>query len=140
MADRILQDPRLEVLPNHAGPHYHGIRQILLNTGLTVEQAVQALNNSWTQSREEQIQAWDQQVTNDNNAAEEAWLLLQGEEQLRLQQEQQNLEDEWLEAEKKKPKMNDFEEAVMVGSYIAPCPSQYTLCRLENLNTWSSGT
>src|SRR5271155_6226422 len=100
MADRILQDPRLEVLPNHAGPHYDGIRQVLLNTGLTVEQAVQALNNSWTQSREEQIQAWDQQVTNDNNAAEEAQLLLQ-EQQLRLQQEQQNLENEQLEAEKK---------------------------------------
>ena len=28
--------------------------------------------------------------------------------------------------------MNDFEEAVMVGSYIAPRPSQYALRRLEN--------
>jgi len=132
MADRILQDPRLEVLPNHAGPHYNGIRQVLLNTGLTVEQAVQTLNNSWTQSREERIQAWDQQVANDNNAAEEARLLLQEQEQLRLQQEQQVLENERLEAEKKKPKMNDFEEATMVSSYIAPRPSQYALRRLEN--------
>jgi hypothetical protein len=38
MADRIIQDPRLEVLPNHAGPNYNDIRQLLINTGLTLEQ------------------------------------------------------------------------------------------------------
>jgi hypothetical protein len=53
--------------------------------------------------------------------------LLQEQEQLRLQQEQQNLENERLEAEKKKPKMNDFEEAAMVSSYMAPHPRS-TLC------------
>ena len=84
MADRIPQDPRLEVLPNHAGPHYNNIRQILVDTGLTLEQAIQSLNNSWTQSRDERIQAWDQQVLDDNNAAEEAERLRQEEEQLHL--------------------------------------------------------
>jgi hypothetical protein len=63
--------------------------------------------------------------------AEEAQRVFQ-EEQLRLQQEQQNLENEWLEAEKKKPRMNDFKEVTMVSSYIAPHPSQYALCRLES--------
>ena len=48
------------------------------------------------------------------------------------QQEQQNLENDQLEAEKKTPKMNDFKEAIMVGNYIAPRPSQYALRRLEN--------
>ena len=132
MAHRISQDPRLEVLPNHAGPHYNNIRQILVNTGLTVEQAIQSLNDSWTQTRDERIQAWDQQVLDDDNAAAEAQRLLQEEEQLRLQQEQQNMENERLEAEKKRPKMNDFEEATMVSNYIAPRPSQYALRRLEN--------
>ena len=42
------------------------------------------------------------------------------------------MENERLEAEQKRRKMNDFEEATMVSSYIAPCPSQYALCRLEN--------
>jgi hypothetical protein len=37
-----------------------------------------------------------------------------------------------LEAEKKKPKINDFQEGTMVSSYIAPHPSQYALCCLEN--------
>jgi hypothetical protein len=54
------------------------------------------------------------------------------EEQLFLQQEQQDLENKWAEAEKKKPKINDFEVNTMVGSYITPCPSQYALQRLKN--------
>jgi hypothetical protein len=75
---------------------------------------------------------WDQQVINNNIAAEEAQHLAQEEEQLCLQEEQQNLENEQLEAEKKKPKMNNFEEATMVSNYIAPHPSQYALHCLEN--------
>jgi hypothetical protein len=54
------------------------------------------------------------------------------EEQLHLQQEQQDLENKWLEAEKKKPKMNNFEETTMVGIYIAPRSLQYALRHLEN--------
>lgn len=132
MADRIPQDPKLEILPNHAGPHYNEIHQILLNTGLTLKQTIQSLDNSWTCNHKERIQAWDQQVLADNNTAEEADHLHLQEENLWLQQESQNLENEHLEAEKKKPKMNNFKDTVMVSNYIAPCPSQYALCHLEN--------
>jgi hypothetical protein len=90
MADRIPQDPQLKVLSNHAGPHYDNICQLLLNMGLTLKQAVQTLNHSWTQSQAEQIHAWNQQVINNNNVAEEAQHVFQEEEQLHLQQEQQN--------------------------------------------------
>jgi hypothetical protein len=95
MAERIAQDPHLEVLPNHAGPHYDNIQNLFINTGLTLEQAIQPLDDSWTQTHDEWAQAWDQQVLNDNNVAEEAQHLLQ-------------------------EKMNDFEETTMVSSYIAP--------------------
>jgi DNA-binding GntR family transcriptional regulator len=104
MAERIPQYPRLEVLPNHANPHYNSIRQLLLNTSLTLEQAIQSLDDSWTQAHGIQIQAWDQQVLNDNAAAKEAQCLQLEEEQLCLQQEQQDLENEWLEADKKRLK------------------------------------
>lgn len=72
MARRITQDPHLEVLLNHTGPHYDGIWQLLLNTALTLEQAVQLLDDPWTHMHDKQIQAWDQQVLDDNNAVEEA--------------------------------------------------------------------
>jgi hypothetical protein len=132
MADRIPQDPCLEILPNHAGLHYNDICQLLINTGLALEQAIQSLDDSWTHSCDEQIQAWDQQVLDNNIAAEEAQCLHLEEEQLCRQQEQQDLQNKWMEANKKKPKMNDFGENTMVGSYIAPHPSQYALRRLEN--------
>lgn len=90
MADRIPQDPRLEVLPDHAGPHYVAVRQIFLNTGLTLEQTIHSLNESWTQSHEERIRAWDRQVLEDNNAAEEAQRLHLEEEQQCLRQEQED--------------------------------------------------
>jgi hypothetical protein len=55
MADEIIQDPHLEVLPNHVGPHYNNICQLLINTGLTLEQAIQSLDDSWTHNCEERI-------------------------------------------------------------------------------------
>jgi hypothetical protein len=42
------------------------------------------------------------------------------------------IENEQLEAEKKKPKMNDFKAMTMVSSYIILCPFQYTLRHLKN--------
>jgi hypothetical protein len=83
MAERILQEPRLEVLPDHMGPHYNNICLILINTSLTLEQAVQSLNDSWTHSHDERTQAWDQQVLDDNTTAEEAQCAHLEEEQLR---------------------------------------------------------
>ena len=40
------------------------------------------------------------------------------------------LENEWKENEKKKPKMNNFDKNAMVNDFIGPCPSVYALCRL----------
>ena len=121
MAERIPHNPQLEALSNHTGPHYNDICLLLLNAGLTMKQAVQSLNKSWTRTCEERIQAWDQQVINDRDADKEA-------QHLQQEEEQQNIENECLEVEKKRLKMNNFEDAAMVSSYIASHPSQYALC------------
>ena len=34
-AERITQNPHLEIVPDHAGPHYDAIRTILINTSIT---------------------------------------------------------------------------------------------------------
>jgi predicted ribosome quality control (RQC) complex YloA/Tae2 family protein len=139
MAARIIQHPCLEVLPNHAGPHYNNICQLLINTGLALKQAIHSLNNSWMHNCEELIQAWDQQVLDDNFAAEEAQRVHLEKEQSCLQQEQQDLENKRSEAEKKKPKMNNFEETTMVGNYIAPHLHNMPCAVLKILNTWNYG-
>jgi hypothetical protein len=132
MDDRIIHNPHLEVMPDHAGPHYGVLRDTLTQNGMTVEQAVQALNNSWIQNHEARVQAWEHQVANDA-AVEEA----QRQQQLQEAQEQAvqlaaEQERERAEMEKKKPKMKDFDDTTTVGSYIAPRPAQYALKRIED--------
>ena len=39
MAERIIQNPHLEVMPDHTGPHYAALRVTLLQTGMTKEEA-----------------------------------------------------------------------------------------------------
>src|SRR5271156_398676 len=70
MDNRITHDPHLEVVPDHAGPHYDILRNTLTQNGLTVEQAVQALNDSWNLNHDARTQTWDQQVVEDALALE----------------------------------------------------------------------
>ena len=129
MADRIINNPHLELMPNHAGPHYNILREALTQNGMTPEQAVQALDDSWAHNHEERTQAWDQQVL-DDAAAEEA----RGPQQPQLDPPpQQPLapEEGRVEAERKKPAMRDFDDTTTVGNYIAPRPAQYALRRIE---------
>ncbi|KAF8802694.1 hypothetical protein BYT27DRAFT_7111840 [Phlegmacium glaucopus] len=107
MDDRLIHNPHLEAMPDHAGPHYNVLRDALTQNGMTLEQAVQALNNSWTMNHNARIQVWDQQ-------------------------ELPEREEERVETEKKRPKMKDFDDATSVGNYIAPRPAQYALRRIED--------
>lgn len=73
MVERIELDPQyLEVMPNHAGPHYEELRTMLVQNGITGEQAIESLNNSWTRNHDERIQRWEQQTIDNANTAEEA--------------------------------------------------------------------
>jgi hypothetical protein len=127
MDDRIIHNPHLEVMPDHAGPHYVVLRNTLTQNGMTAEQAAQALDNSWTQNHMARVQAWEQQVAEDA-AAEEA----QRQQQLQVAQEQAaqlaaDQERERAEMEKKKPKMKDFDDAVTVGSYCTSPQGQLSM-------------
>ena len=129
MDDRILHNPHLEAIPDHAGPHYDILRNTLIQTGMSPEQAVEALNNSWIQNHGARIQAWDQQVANDEAA------LVEQQQAQQQNQPQIPLEPQAVEeagVEKKKAKMKDFDDAIAVGNYIAPRPAQYALCRVED--------
>lgn len=132
MDDRILHDPHLEIMPDHAGPHYGILRDALTQNGMSAEEAVQALNDSWTQNHDARILAWDQQVENDAAAAAAA--LAQQQQAPQVQQAPQDAPvqgEEGAEGEKKKLKMKDFDVATSVGNYIAPRPAQYALRRIE---------
>ncbi|KAF8805167.1 hypothetical protein BYT27DRAFT_7297279 [Phlegmacium glaucopus] len=117
MDERIIHDPHLEVMPDHAGLHYN--------------QAIQALDVSWAQNHNEWVQRWDQQVIDDANAVQEAQGQQQHEELLAVQDPPER-EDDQAEPEKKKLKMKDFGDSSTVGNYIAPRPAQYALKKIED--------
>ena len=130
MDDRIIHDPHLEVIPDHAGPHYDNLRNVLIQNGMDLEQAIQALNDSWTQNHAARVQAWDQQVAADAQALQAQQLQQQPAEEQQAPQELPQ-QEEGAGGEKKKLKMKDFDDATTVGNYIAPRPAQYALRRIE---------
>jgi hypothetical protein len=68
MPERIMQDPHLEAMLDHAGPHYDVIQDMFVQNRMTVGETVQVLNDSWTCSHNEQIQQWEQQTIDDEEA------------------------------------------------------------------------
>jgi hypothetical protein len=119
MADRIIHDPHFEVMPDHAGPHYDALRDALTQNGMTLEQAVQALDDSWTQNHEARIQAWDQQVLDEAAALNGLGQQPQQDDIPMVPPEPPQQHDEVADAEKK-PKMKDFDDMTPVSNYIAP--------------------
>lgn len=131
-AERIIHNPHLDTIPDHAGTHYDAIRTILVGTGLTNAEAIQSLDTSWTRVHEERIQVWDQQVIDDARDQEEQRRLAQEQEDQQRAQLELERENERQEAEKKRPKMSEFDETTMVKDFIAPRPAPYALRRLED--------
>jgi hypothetical protein len=129
---RIETDPRLEILPDHSSPDYQDLRTILINTGLTEAQALEQLNTTWTRGHDTRVQGWDHQLEEDARDEEERQqAILEQEEAVRLQREREE-EAEKQEADKKKPKINDFDEDAMIDDFLMPRPSSYALRRLED--------
>ena len=129
MDNRIIHNPHLEVIPDHAGPHYVVQRDALTHNGMTPEEAIQALDDSWTQNHTARVQAWDQQVAEDEAAAA---AVDPAQQDPQVPPDLPLPGEERAEGEKKKLKMKDFDEATTVGNYIAPRPAQYALRRVED--------
>ena len=131
MDDRVIHDPHLEVIPDHNGPHYDALRNALTQNGMSAEEALQALDNSWNQNHDARILVWDAQVAADAElAAAQAQQPQPDDPPVALPIPQQG--DERVEGEKKKLKMRDFDDATIVGNHIAPRPAQYALRRIED--------
>ena len=82
-----MHDPHVEMVPDHAGPHYVALLNTLTQNGMTEEQAVQALNQSWNLNHDTRVQAWDLQVAQDAVALEAQRLQQQQEAEAQAAQE-----------------------------------------------------
>ena len=126
-----MHDPHLEVMPDHAGPHYQALRDALVQNGMPEDQALQALDNSWTLNHDARVVAWDQQVADDAAAVQQQIPQQQALEDP-VPQDLPDPEEVRDDAEKKKPKMKDFDSDTVVGNYISPRPAQYALRRIKD--------
>ena len=121
MVDRIPQDPRSEVILKYVGPHYDAIRQLLLSIGFSLRAShlvSRGLPDSHTWRTDPSLglaNPW---------GARRSWANLASS--ARATRARARAE--------KKPKMNDFQETVMVGSYIAPPNTPYSVSKTSNIS------
>ncbi|KIK78745.1 hypothetical protein PAXRUDRAFT_16710 [Paxillus rubicundulus Ve08.2h10] len=130
-----MADPALEVHPNFASEAFTPIREALIQaTNESAQQVTEHLIAAWDAEHNIRVNAWNRIQADQAQAAEEA-------EQQRREQEEEELclaeeeaEQEHREGEKKKPKMNDFDQTTSISSVIVPHPSQYALQKLNSFN------
>jgi hypothetical protein len=112
--EHILIDPGLEVQPNFESAAYLGWLNALVAGGTTREDALERMAKGWRLERQERIVLWQQQNE------EDACALQEQQEQERVKKEAEE-QAERRETEKKKPKINDFNDP------------QYAIQKIKNM-------
>ncbi|KIK90741.1 hypothetical protein PAXRUDRAFT_151284 [Paxillus rubicundulus Ve08.2h10] len=116
-----MADPSNEVCPDFTSVFYQPIHEALLANAENKQQVLDNLVQMWTAEHHLEILLADE--------AEEVCLVQVREAQCLVDDE---TERERIEQEKKKPKMNSFDDEVEVGNIIIPRPSQYAILKLKN--------
>lgn len=126
-------DPALEVCPGYDSNVHEPLRVALMHRfALTEEQAIVRLTDIWTADRTQRAEAWNRQRVEQQQAEELALREQREEEEEQRRLEEQEAEQERKDAEKKKPKINDFDSALASPSVIVPRPSQYAIQKLAS--------
>ncbi|KAF8838958.1 hypothetical protein BDN67DRAFT_1012672 [Paxillus ammoniavirescens] len=127
-----MADPSNKVCPDFTSDFYRPIREALLANAKNKQQVLDNLVQMWTAEHIQRVAAWTERQHLEALLADEAEevCLAQVREAQRLADDE--TERERIELEKKKPKMNDFDDEVEVGNVIIPRPSQYTILKLKN--------
>ncbi|KAG1819993.1 hypothetical protein EV424DRAFT_1539667 [Suillus variegatus] len=111
---RIALDPAFDIQPDFSSPTFEGLRvHIIRGTQTTHDEVANELVTAWQQDR-------DLRVTSLEKANQEH-LCLEHEAEAKLR-----------EAEKKKPKINDFQTGTAIGNTLTPRPSQYAIHKLKS--------
>ncbi|KAG1781872.1 hypothetical protein EV702DRAFT_1238597 [Suillus placidus] len=121
-----------DIQPDFSSPTFEALRnRIIGGTQTTHDEVAADLIAAWQQDLALRAVAWTRQMDEDVRLTAEATraeLELRDQERLQLEHE---AKVELREAEKKKPKINDFVAGVAVGDTLTPYPSQYTIHKLK---------
>ena len=135
---RITNDPALEICPDFEGQGWGYLRQMMIDMHqgpqpLTVEEAAQHLKDTWAQEHDQRVAQWQAQREQDNAELEEQARQAHEEEEGQRAQRDREAEEQRREVEKRKPKLNDFDDNRAVDSWIAPRPAEYALNKINAL-------
>ncbi|KAJ7337677.1 hypothetical protein DFH08DRAFT_812997 [Mycena albidolilacea] len=122
---QITRDPELDLCPSFVGPIFQDARNTIVTTvpTKTSANAVDDLTVLWQADWDAKKAAWDAQETANQATRDEAT-----RKQAEIDAE---LAAEKKEADRKKPKVNDFDSNRGIAESIALQPSLFTLCKLE---------
>lgn len=135
MPPRITIDPTVELCPVFSAAAFAAVCQsIAANGNTTAQLAAEQLEAAWKTQNAVDRAAWDAQCATDTQEAQE-----QHDAERKAQETARDLlrkqaETEQREKDKKKPKINDFDENLTIGDEIPRRPSAYALQRLDHLD------
>ncbi|KAF8805058.1 hypothetical protein BYT27DRAFT_7213472 [Phlegmacium glaucopus] len=131
----IVQDPNLEPIPNFNGPAYQPIIDLMVQAQqVTPLQAIEQLEAAHNTDRQARIEIWNEQVRQQQELEEQQIQLRREEEERTREEEERVAEAERKELEKKKPKINDFDENRTGDEVIMPRPLAFAINKLKNFD------
>ena len=135
---RITHDPTEEECPPYDDEDHADFREAIIAGhpgpgAITHEGAAEILRTAWQKSQDKKVARWNEQLQQDQAAREEEESLKREQELLRTQEQEREEGRARREAERKKPKINDFDPDAIVPGYIPPRPSSYALNKVKNL-------
>lgn len=129
----IAQNPNLKALVNFNGPAYEVIHNSMAQVlNITLKQASEQLEAAYNVKKEIRIQAWNNQIWQEQEAEDLRQLQAWEQEEQRLKEERKAAEAERKEIKRKKPKINDFDEDCTSNDHIVSRPSPFALNKLKN--------
>ena len=135
---RITEDPTKATCPSFGDPEWDFLRQSMVDAHqgdqpFTLDDAAQQLKDIWALENEHKRAAWNAQLEQDQAVQDEQDRATQEEAEARRVQREKEAEEQCKEAEKKRPKLGDFDPGLAIERWIEPRPSSYAINRLDGL-------
>ena len=135
---RIVYDPTHAVCPSFEDPEWEFLRQSMVNAHpgvdpLTMEEAAQQMKDAWARENQRKVDAWNVQQQEDRAVQGEQERVARETEEARQAQQEVEAEEIRKEADRKKPKLNSFNQERQIEKWVEARPAAYALNKLSNL-------
>ncbi|KAJ7866700.1 hypothetical protein B0H13DRAFT_1636535 [Mycena leptocephala] len=136
-APRLTLDPYLDICPDFSDAAFQSTRDLMLagaaqGTPITDAEAAAQMATGWNTALDARKLIWDAQVQADATQAAADAAALAAQEAADKTAADAAAEAERLEAEKKKPKLGDFDKTLLIPDYLGPRASNFAKKKLDD--------